>query len=142
MNARTVRRSRIARLRKTLLRIAEVRLAEANTATNLLDQTSARLTTLQAGLSPVAGLTNGAMLSAGAELSRRLMHAQASLATPITQAQATRTEMLARRISAHQQQEAADKLHAQAARDEATTREQHADANRPFRTREAPLVES
>jgi hypothetical protein len=81
-------------------------------------------------------------LKAMAEMSIRLDVARCGMATPMSEAEARRSEFNALRITAQQKEDSAEKLHSKAATSEAATRDLRADANRPHRKRTALLENS
>ncbi len=129
------RRDRIARIRYLEHRAAAARTAIAQAAVANLNRVSSRITALQSSLCAGVGATCGQSLNAQSEMGRRLSAAHAGLLQPLQQAEADVIARAADQRAAHQRNESAAKLHAQAIRTAEQDAARRADANRPFRKR-------
>ena len=142
MTGTTARRARLLRLRAIEHRIAKAKLARADATLVNLERIAGRIAALKNGLGAGVGGTSGMALKAMTEMSIRLDAARSGMTAPMTEAEARRAEYNALRITAQQKEDSAAKLHDKAATSEAATRDLRADANRPFRKRNAFLETS
>ena len=139
MTGTTARRARLLRLRTIEHRIAKAKLARADATLVNLERIAGRIAALKNGLGAGVGGTSGMALKAMTEMSIRLDAAQIGMTAPIDEAEARRAEFNALRIAAQHKEDGAGKLHDKAATSEASMRDLRADANRPFRNRNAFL---
>ncbi len=139
MTGTTARRARLLRLRTIEHRIAKAKLARADATLVNLERIAGRIAALKNGLGAGVGGTSGMALKAMTEMSIRLDAAQIGMTAPIDEAEARRAEFNALRIAAQHKEDGAGKLHDKAATSEASMRDLRADANRPFRKRNAFL---
>ncbi len=139
MTGTTARRARLLRLRAIEHRIAKAKLARADATLVNLERIAGRIAALKNGLGAGVGGTSGMNLKAMTEMSIRLDAARSGMTAQMTEAEARRAEFNALRITAQQKEDSAAKLHDKAATSEASMRDLRADANRPFRKRNAFL---
>ncbi len=142
MKSLSTRRLRILRLRQIEHRIANIRLARADSALNSLVQLTDRISLLKSDNAPTSGTTNGATLRSQSEITTRLDAVAANMAQPIRQAEAQKADVNASRLIARRKEESASKLYDAASANEAAALVMREDTNRPFRPRTKKLEEA
>ena len=122
MSAAVRQRARIARVRKLQHGLAAAAATRATAEADRMEETAARLAQVRDGL-PVEAVSGAALASLG-ELRGRLDTARAGLAMPIAAARRVAAAKEDKRQAARRDQEAAERLHAdaRAAADEAAER--------------------
>lgn len=135
MTAAAHRRARLLRLRTIEHRAAAVRLAAADAAHDAVANVSDRVARLLGGIAVSQGQFRGHDLQSLAELSERLVRAQAGLVESLDRAQAVRAMRHAERVAAHVAEERTGRVHTDASRRETAERELRAAAARPPRAK-------
>jgi hypothetical protein len=124
--SRAASRERIARVRSVQHMRAAAAAVEANRHVGQLEASDAQLAALRLALIPRIGAQPAASIARIGDLAQRLIDARILVAQSIGTARETASILETGRIAKRIAQEAADRLHAEAARHERVTREQRA----------------